>query len=183
MAGVVALVSPCSGKSPIHMYFLHSVSNLCLRHIACCMGDTLASELGILSNSPPRLITTFKKVPPGTNGAMSAWGTFVSIAGGGFIGATFAGALLLGTGNLSCRMSWHSPLTMFVELTLLGAAAGGIGSGVRTFFFHRLAGAVLAHMFACRLIPSWARQSNVRDTRIQISVFFRMIAKKSRGAR
>jgi uncharacterized membrane protein len=104
------------------------------------MGDTLASELGILSNSPPRLITTFKKVPSGTNGAMSVWGTFVSIAGGGFIGATFAGNVLLGTGNLSCRMPSHNPLKMFVELTLLGAAAGGIGSGVRMFIFHRYLG-------------------------------------------
>lgn len=48
-----------------------------------------ASEIGILSPSSPRLITSFlrRSVPRGTNGGVSWTGTLASVAGGAFIGA------------------------------------------------------------------------------------------------
>ena len=52
--------------------------------IATATADTLASEIGVLHT--PRLITSFKKVPPGTNGAVSVLGTAAGIAGAGVIG-------------------------------------------------------------------------------------------------
>ncbi|TFK35853.1 integral membrane family protein [Crucibulum laeve] len=91
-----------------------------LLHFACCLGDTLASELGILSRSQPRLITTFRPVPPGTNGAMSVGGTIASVVGGLIVGALVGGTLVLE--NAACGVG------VLVETVGWGMAAGGIGS-------------------------------------------------------
>lgn len=64
------------------------------RHFGCCLGDTLASELGILSASPPVLVTTWKKVPPGTNGGISVGGCVASGLGGMIMGVTMAFSLM-----------------------------------------------------------------------------------------
>lgn len=60
--------------------------------IATATSDTLASEIGVL-DPHPRLITTFQKVDPGTNGAVSTLGTAVGIIGAAIIGIA---AYLLG---------------------------------------------------------------------------------------
>ena len=98
-----------------------------MRHFACCLGDTLASELGILSKGKPRLITTLKHVPPGTNGAMSVGGTVASVAGGAFVGALTGVTLILE--NRSCVAN------VLGECISLGALFGGLGSLVRFFSF------------------------------------------------
>ncbi len=49
--------------------------------MATVAADTWATELGILSTTPPRLITTFASVPRGTSGAISTVGTLATIAG------------------------------------------------------------------------------------------------------
>lgn len=59
--------------------------------IATATADTMASEVGITST--PRLITTLKKVPPGTDGGISLIGTAAGIFGAGIIGIS---AYLLG---------------------------------------------------------------------------------------
>jgi len=94
-----------------------------LGQFGCCLGDTLASELGILSKSRPILITTLKQVPAGTNGAMSFLGTIVSIAGGGLIGIAMVLELLVE--NPACRGLGFQPLVKFI---LLGLLSGGLGS-------------------------------------------------------
>ncbi|XP_055329322.1 transmembrane protein 19-like [Paramacrobiotus metropolitanus] len=64
--------------------------------LACSCGDTLASELGsVWSRREPRLITTFRKVPRGTNGAVSVTGLLLSILGGVIIAGLFYVTTLL----------------------------------------------------------------------------------------
>ncbi|XP_033219619.1 transmembrane protein 19 [Belonocnema kinseyi] len=55
--------------------------------LACCNGDTWASEFGtVIGSSEPFLITTRKRVPKGTNGGVSWFGLLVSLLGGLFVG-------------------------------------------------------------------------------------------------
>ncbi len=54
--------------------------------IATATADTLASEVGVVEQ--PRLITTLKKVPPGTDGGISILGTAAGIMGAGIIGVS-----------------------------------------------------------------------------------------------
>jgi uncharacterized membrane protein len=94
------------------------------------MGDTLASELGILSTTPPILLTTLKPVPPGTNGALSLLGTTASIGGGMAMGWAMWAALSVE--NAACRDQTGD---LFLLLLGWGAVAGGLGSLVRLLRF------------------------------------------------
>ena len=66
---------------------------LFLTAVATAASDTLASEMGVLSERT-RLITTWKRVRPGTNGGISLYGTLWALAGAMVTSA--AGALFLG---------------------------------------------------------------------------------------
>lgn len=57
---------------------------------AAVAADTFSSELGILSKSNPRLLTSwnFRQVPPGTNGGVSLVGTLAGFAGAFVIALT-----------------------------------------------------------------------------------------------
>ena len=76
--GVVACFMAAFGG-----YYLPFVGGF-IGAIATATADTLASEIGVLYQ--PRLITTFQKVDPGTNGAVSTLGTAAGIAGAAIIG-------------------------------------------------------------------------------------------------
>ncbi|PWW77814.1 hypothetical protein C7212DRAFT_314106 [Tuber magnatum] len=57
-----------------------------IANYASTLGDTLSSELGILSKTPPVLITTLRKTPPGTNGGVTLLGVLAGGAGSAIIG-------------------------------------------------------------------------------------------------
>lgn len=65
---------------------------LFLTAVSVAASDTVASELGILSSNT-RLITTFERVAPGTNGGVSPYGTTWALLGA--IGASIFGWLVL----------------------------------------------------------------------------------------
>jgi uncharacterized protein (TIGR00297 family) len=89
-------------EKPIDFFIYPQASRLAaavLAHHAVCLGDTLSSELGMLStlsatNQPrrPILITQpWRRVPTGTNGGVSLQGTLWSFVGGAIIGLLTAG--------------------------------------------------------------------------------------------
>ena len=58
----------------------------CLSALCCSCGDTWASEVGSVVGGIPRLVTTWQKVPRGTNGGITGVGILCSIAGGLVVG-------------------------------------------------------------------------------------------------
>lgn len=98
-----------------------------IAHYACAAGDTWASEIGVLAESQPRLVTTFflRPVPPGTNGGMSLLGTAASAVGGLFIGLLFCFLSFfvdMGAGTGGGAQATQLPMA------LLGLVCGVLGS-------------------------------------------------------
>lgn len=100
--------------------------------MAAVTADTWATEIGVLSASPPRLITTLRPVPAGTSGGITRLGTLAALAGGVFIGAS-AGLLAALGGQPNAA-------------TLL--AVGSV-AGVVSALFDSLLGATVQRVYVC----------------------------------
>jgi len=82
-----------------------------LGSLACCNGDTWSSEIGtVAAIMQPRLITTWKKVPIGTNGGVTLVGLIASGFGGLVIGLAFLLSLILFMGKENCDIETQYPV-------------------------------------------------------------------------
>ncbi|KAL2818185.1 integral membrane protein DUF92-domain-containing protein [Aspergillus cavernicola] len=107
-----------------------------IANYAAVSADTFSSELGILSKSNPRLITspTLRVVPPGTNGGVTATGLLAGALGAFTIGLTTAILLpfCMADGNtfLSTfpdRAAWILAMTVWGTLgSILDSVLGGL---------------------------------------------------------
>lgn len=96
-----------------------------LASLAEAAADTISSELGQLANGQPRLITTFRPVAPGTDGAISLAGT---VAGGMAAGIVAGiGTLTLHAGSQVFWLAWIGAMTGLFFDSLLGATLERLG--------------------------------------------------------
>jgi uncharacterized membrane protein len=107
--------------------------------MATVNADTWATELGILSPVPPRLITTGEVVPPGTSGGISQLGTWSSAAGALLIG-TVATALTQAI-SLIGGNGWSLQASSYTLVAITGGLAGSL--------FDSLLGATLQGVYYC----------------------------------
>ena len=107
--------------------------------MATVNADTWATELGILSRVPPRLITSGDVVVPGTSGAVTSLGIWASVAGAMLIG-TVATALVQVRSLLSAN-GWSLRAISYTLLAVVGGLAGSL--------FDSLLGATLQGIYYC----------------------------------
>ena len=91
-ASVFYLVDVGCREQPIdfaHKFNASIISVAVLGSIACSSGDTWASEIGSVYGTNPRLITTLRLVPIGTNGGVTIIGTIASLVGGTIVGVAY----------------------------------------------------------------------------------------------
>ena len=104
--------------------------------LAAANADTWATELGILSKSPPRLITTGKPVDAGTSGGVSLTGTAFSLSGSLLIA-------LLAALPWSHTVSVNRPLDALLVILVVGIA------GLSGSLFDSYLGATLQAIYYC----------------------------------
>jgi uncharacterized protein (TIGR00297 family) len=127
--GLVALLAVLSHVRPHALWFF-----ACAGAMAAVNADTWATELGVLSPHPPRLITTGQRVEVGASGGVTWLGTGASLGGALTIG------LLGGLASLILRQGWAEGAAL-----LLAATAGGVGGSL----FDSLLGATAQAIYWC----------------------------------
>ncbi|NHJ13918.1 MAG: DUF92 domain-containing protein [Candidatus Thorarchaeota archaeon] len=141
--------------------------------VATTAADTLASEVGVFSNSKPRLITNLRrKVPRGTIGAVSLLGEGMAAMAGlaiGLIAAVFA-LVSPGTSWGSVPVSNLAELLFIIPLSILTGFVGCnldslIGAALQNRFVCDICGAITDKEFHCgyetKYIGGFKRLSNV----------------------
>ena len=126
VAGLLVLFTPFLPQEQIQL-----VLAAFLGAVATANADTLATEIGLLNPTDPRLITDLKKVvPAGTSGGISIFGELATLFGALLIG--IAAGLLGMTGNPGWSLSVLIGTTMIAGLagcsidSVIGATVQGI---------------------------------------------------------
>ena len=114
--------------------------------IGAALSDTAESEVGQLSRHAPRLLTSLRKVPPGTEGAVSLSGTLAGVSAAGM---TAGLGLLLGlvAGPAAAVLVAVAAFLGTVADSLVGARLSWVGNEA-TNVVCTLAAAVLAFFIA-----------------------------------
>ena len=104
--------------------------------IAAATADTWASEIGRHTRTPPRLITTGRPVPPGTDGGITLLGTAGGVVGAGLIAAL---AVLLEPRDIgpgSAHLASIAPIVAAAGITgmLLDSVLGATVQGALRWF-------------------------------------------------
>jgi uncharacterized protein (TIGR00297 family) len=120
--------------------------------------DTVSSEIGQAIGGRPLMITTLRRVEPGTDGAISLAGTFAGVLAAGIVAA--AGAFTFFAGGVSMALiAWGGGIFGLLFDSLLGAtmerrgwlnndlvnflstaSAAAFAAGVMAVLFHRGSG-------------------------------------------
>jgi uncharacterized protein (TIGR00297 family) len=107
--------------------------------MATVNADTWATELGVLSRKPPRLVTTWRVVERGASGGVSALGTLAALSG-----ALAIGLAAWGLGAIDRLLGGPGWVIGWVGLIL----AAGVG-GVTGSFADSLLGATVQAIYFC----------------------------------
>ncbi|WP_435099473.1 DUF92 domain-containing protein [Halarchaeum sp. P4] len=114
--------------------------------VATALADTLSSEIGTLYG-PPRLVTTFEEVPPGTDGAVTWQGELAGLLGAAVIAAL--SFVLLGLSAFGAGVVLVGGAVGMTVDSLAGATIEGRGVGNQTVnFLATLGGAVASGLLA-----------------------------------
>lgn len=109
--------------------------------VGAAFADTAESEVGQLYGGRPRLITTFERVRPGTDGAVSPAGTLAGLAAAGVTSAAgWALGLVEGPG-FAVQIAAAAFLGTVAD-SLIGALAPRIGNGLTNVLCTLLAAAL-----------------------------------------
>lgn len=130
MAGAVAVLAPGQAIWLV----------ACVAALAEATADTVSSELGQVFGGQPLLITTFQRVPTGTDGAISLAGTLAGIAGAAIV--SLVAAFTLHLHGAAVGVAFLSGVIGLFADSLLGATAeqrGWLGNDLVNFLSTALA--------------------------------------------
>ena len=127
----IGQVSANGGVAALAILFFYSTGArawypVFLGSLAAVTADTWATEIGALSSKAPRLITTFKRVIPGTSGAVSLIGIT-----GALLGALFIAGIGIATAPAFPFSFWRTVLVVTAAGLLASLVDSLIGATVQ----------------------------------------------------